>query len=257
MISFQSLKLCTKHFDMEAHEVRIGTSGWSYKHWRDTFYPADVKVKDHFEYYRKHFDTVEINNTFYRLPDKETFVNWKNSVPENFRFIVKASRFITHMKKLQDPVQTIARFMDSVGLLEEKLSRILFQLPPNLKANCALLKQFLEALPKNFRYVFEFRNADWYRDEVYELLKIHNCAFCIYELDGHLSPVEITADFVYLRLHGPGRKYQGNYSDEILSRWADRCREWSQTKDVFVYFDNDEKGFAAFNAIRLKELLKV
>jgi len=242
---------------MQGHVIRIGTSGWSYKHWRNTFYPAEIKAKDHFEYYRRHFDTVEINNTFYRLPAKETFRNWKESVADDFLFVVKASRFITHMKKLRDPAQSIVQFFDNVVQLEEKLGPILFQLPPNLKCNYSLLQHFLQTLPPNFRYVFEFRNEDWYRDEVYELLKTFKCAFCIYELDGHLSPIETTADFVYLRLHGPGAKYQGSYPDETLAYWAEKCRQWSQTKEVFVYFDNDESGYAAFNALRLKEMLGI
>jgi uncharacterized protein YecE (DUF72 family) len=239
---------------MKKHRIHIGTSGWSYKHWRITFYPEEVKVKDQFEYYRRFFDTVEINNTFYRLPEKSTFLKWKNEVPHGFMYVVKASRFITHMKKLHDPKRSLALFLDHVSLLEEKLGAILFQLPPSLKANHLLLKDFLEQLPVEYRYVFEFRNADWYREEIYQLLKKYNCAFCIYELNGHVSPIKTTADFVYLRLHGPGNKYQGSYSDETLLKWATLCKEWLKTKDVFVYFDNDEKAFAVYNAMKLKEL---
>jgi len=244
------------NFIMERHQIHIGTSGWSYKHWRGTFYPKGLKIKDEFEYYLKHFNTVEINNSFYRLPKKETFAAWRESVPSNFVYVVKASRYITHMKKLHDPKQSTALFFDHVALLEEKLGPILFQLPPFLKANASLLANFLEQLPKSFRYVFEFRNADWYRDDIFDLLREYNCAFCIYELAGHQSPVETTADFVYVRLHGPGGKYQGSYSDEALSQWAESCKNWSKTKDVFVFFDNDEKGYAAFNALRLIEITR-
>lgn len=239
---------------MQRNSIYIGTSGWSYKHWRGTFYPNEIKVKDHFSYYLKNFNTVEINNTFYRLPAEETFLNWKKTVPEDFIFVIKANRFITHIKKMHDPETTLASFMDHVKLLGKKLGPILFQLPPFMKCNLPLLESFLAALPKKYRYVFEFRNSDWYRPEVYDALKKYNCAFCIYELAGHTAPSQITANFVYLRLHGPGNKYQGSYSDEALQTWAHECLKWAETKDVFVYFDNDEQGYAAFNALKLREL---
>lgn len=145
--------------------------------------------------------------------------------------------------------------MERVKLLGSQLGPILFQLPPFMKSNIELLEAFLEELPKNFRYVFEFRNADWYREEVFDMLKKYGCAFCIYELAGHFSPVEITADFVYLRLHGPGDKYQGSYSDQTLKDWAEQCISWQETRDVYVFFDNDQHGYAAFNALKLKEMV--
>ena len=237
--------------------IYIGTSGWSYKHWRKTFYPAEIKVKDEFDYYQKFFDSVEINNTFYKLPKTETFEKWKNEVGPRFKFVIKASRFITHMKKLRDPGKSSALFFERVATMKRKIGAILFQLPPNLKANYSVLEEFLKQLPKGYRYVFEFRNPDWYQEPIFDLLKKFNCAFCIYELAGHLSPIAITADFVYIRLHGPGDKYQGSYSDADLTQWANRCRQWVKNKDVFIYFDNDERGYAAFNAIRLKELLRI
>jgi uncharacterized protein YecE (DUF72 family) len=240
---------------MARHRIHIGTSGWSYRHWRGTFYPEDLRVKDEFRYYTAHFDTVELNNTFYRLPAKETFAEWNKAVPDDFVYVLKASRYITHMKKLRDPAESIVSFFDNAAFLAEKTGAILFQLPPMLKCDYGRLDHFLSKLPKSYRYVFEFRHDDWYREEIYRLLERYNCAFCIYELNGHLSPVKVTADFVYLRLHGPGGKYQGSYSDETLSEWAAQIREWLETKDVFVYFDNDEKGYAAFNALTLKELL--
>jgi uncharacterized protein YecE (DUF72 family) len=159
------------------------------------------------------------------------------------------------MKKLLDPEKSLVEFLDRVALLEEKLGAILFQLPPFLKMDANRLETFLKALPKHFRYAFEFRNETWYDEAVYDLLRQYNCAFCIYELAGHLSPAPVTADFVYLRLHGPGGKYQGSYSDAALRKWAEKCREWLKDKDVFAYFDNDEKGYAAFNAQKLRELI--
>lgn len=241
---------------MDKHKIYIGTSGWSYKHWRGTFYPEKIKIKDHFPYYIQHFNTVEINNTFYGIPAEETFINWKEKVPDDFLYVIKANRAITHLKKLHDPLETVLPFLDRIQLLGKKLGPVLFQLPPFMKSNNALLDAFLRTLPNNYRYVFEFRNPDWYQEEIFELLKKYNCAFCIYELAGHLSPLEITADFVYLRLHGPGNKYQGSYPEETLQDWANQCLKWLDSKDVFVYFDNDEKGYAVFNALRLQELVR-
>jgi len=237
------------------HKIYLGTSGWSYKHWRGTFYPTGLKAKDEFDYYLEYFDSVEINNSFYKLPSAGTFDNWYNAAPDDFVYVVKASRFITHAKKLRDPQQSSNLFFDRVIHLREKLGAILFQLPPMFKANVERLDEFLGQLPKGMRYVFEFRNTDWYNPEVYNVLRKHNTAFCIYDLAGHQSPMTVTADFVYWRLHGPGEKYQGSYSDDALTEIAKTCKNWLKNKDVFVYFDNDEKGFAAFNAIRLKELI--
>jgi len=242
---------------MKKHALHIGTSGWSYKHWRNTFYPENLKVKDQFSYYINNFNSVEINNTFYGMPADETFQNWESQVPEDFRYVIKANRFITHIKKLHDPEDSLLIFMEKVKFLEHKLGAILFQLPPTLQVNLRLLEDFLMALSTKNRYVFEFRNSTWYLPEVYQLLEKYNCAFCIYELAGHVSPIEVTADFVYVRLHGPTSvKYQGSYSDETLQEWADQCHKWLETKDVFVYFDNDEKGYAAFNALQLKKIME-
>jgi uncharacterized protein YecE (DUF72 family) len=241
-------------FRME-HQIHIGTSGWHYKHWIGTYYPADAKDAEQLGYYLKDFATVELNNSFYRLPGKKTFEIWKKAVPAGFVFAVKASRFITHNKKLKDPETTLPRFFEQVKGLGKKLGPVLFQLPPSWKLNEERLAGFLAALPKKIRYVFEFRNHTWYTDEVYALLRKYNCAFCIYELEHHQSPVVETADFIYVRLHGPGDKYQGSYSKSALKQRAKQCKEWARTKDVFVYFDNDQKGYAAFNALQLLEIL--
>jgi uncharacterized protein YecE (DUF72 family) len=237
------------------HHLYIGTSGWQYPHWKGTFYPADLKQAEHFSYYLDFFDTVEINNTFYRLPEKTTFTKWRKAVPKGFVYTVKASRFITHMKKLKDPKSTVYEFMDRIKELKGTLGPVLFQLPPKWNLNKERLEEFLRVLPGGIRYVFEFRNTSWYDEEVYDLLQRYHCGFCIYELAGHVSPVKITADFVYLRLHGPGDKYQGSYTDTVLKKWAKTCKTWLKTKDVYVYFDNDQAGYAAFNAIRLNELI--
>jgi uncharacterized protein YecE (DUF72 family) len=234
----------------------IGTSGWHYKHWKRTFYPAELSDDDHFLYYCTLFHTVEINNSFYKLPASKTFSDWHKASPDDFIFSVKGSRFITHMKKLNTDASSIRMFFDRAGKLKEKLGPILFQLPPKWNLNLERLSSFLNNLPEGYRYAFEFRNETWYTPEVFGLLQKYNAAFCIYELAHHLSPLNVTADFVYVRLHGPGEKYQGSYTLPALKKWAGLCREWSQQgKDVYVYFDNDQAGYAAFNALQLSGLV--
>lgn len=240
---------------MKKGKIYIGTSGWHYKHWKGTFYPADIKESEQLACYVRHFNTVEINNSFYMLPSAKTFTGWKKATPKGFVFAVKSSRYITHMKKLKTDA-SIRSFFTRVAKLEGKLGPILFQLPPKWNINKERLADFLARLPKGNLYTFEFRDHTWYNEEIYSLLRKYNCAFCIYELEYHLSPVEVTADFVYIRLHGPGNKYQGSYSDAILKKWVKQCMQWQRgKKDVYVYFDNDQAGYAAFNAQRLISLL--
>lgn len=242
---------------MGMKNIRIGASGWHYKHWVGEFYPVQIKPEEMLGYYLRFFDTVEINNSFYRLPETKTFENWERSVPEDFLFSVKASRFITHVKKLKEGKIGFDRFEERVTALKRKLGPILFQLPPGWNYNGERFLEFIHSLPRQFRYAFEFRNHSWYNDDVYEALATNNAAFVIYELEGHTSPIRLTADFTYLRLHGPGGKYQGSYDDETLKMWINKFREWLKNglKEVYCYFDNDQKGFAAFNARRMKELL--
>lgn len=234
----------------------IGTSGWNYRHWTGVFYPEDLPAKEHFAFYRKHFRTVELNSSFYRLPSKQTFANWHEAVSDDFVFAVKASRYITHMKKLKDPEESLGLFLDHAGALGKNLGPVLFQLPPGWNVNAERLEAFMQALPPKFRYAFEFRNATWYTESIYTLLKKYNGAFCLYDLAGHRSPTEVTTDFVYIRLHGPGDKYQGSYSKDALKKWATRCKSWlAGGKDVFVYFDNDQAAYAVSNALSLRRLL--
>lgn len=242
---------------MRKGKIHIGTSGWHYKHWKGKFYPPDIKDSQQFEAYQRYFNTVELNNSFYMLPAAKTFENWRNATPAKFVFAVKASRFFTHMKKLIVDKESIRKFFTNVNNLEEKLGPVLFQLPPKWRVNTGRLSDFIAALPDGYSYTFEFREHTWYNDDVYMILTENNCAFCIYELERHISPIQVTADFVYIRLHGPGNKYQGSYSDQVLSEWAERCRQWQREgKDIYIYFDNDQEGYAAFNAIRLMELTK-
>jgi uncharacterized protein YecE (DUF72 family) len=169
---------------------------------------------------------------------------------------VKASRFITHNKKLSDPQSALDKFFPRLEALGKKLGPILFQLPPQWRFNEERLESFLRALPKGHRYAFELRNPTWLIDPIYRILSSHNAAFCIYHLAGFQSPLEITADFTYVRLHGPGGKYQGSYSEEALREWAAQIRRWRRRlKHIYVYFDNDQEAFAVGNALELKRLV--
>ena len=235
----------------------VGTSGWNYEHWSGgVFYPAGMKRPDWFAYYCRHFRSVEINNSFYRLPEKRVFQNWYEAAPPGFIFAVKASRFITHNKKLKDPESTLEALLTRITVLGPQLGPILFQLPPRWHFNAERLTAFLEALPARHRYAMEFRDRSWINEEALAILNKFNVAFCIYEFDYYLSPQEVTADFVYIRLHGPQGRYQGQYRDQALSGWAGAIATWGgQGKNVFCYFDNDEAGYAAADAARLQEML--
>ncbi len=236
-------------------EIRIGTSGWYYKHWKGPFYPLKIRDSEMLPFYFKHFDTVEINNSFYRLPEKNTVKAWHRHTPDGFLFAVKGSRFITHMKKLSNPAESVKYFFEAVKPLGRKLGPIIFQLPPRWKRNIKRLEVFLNELPKELRYSFEFRDKSWLCSEVYTLLAKHNAALCIYDLKGFESPLEITADFTYIRLHGPSKSaYQGCYDKNSLHKWAGRIKTWKdRLAAVYIYFDNDQMGYATHNAMRLKE----
>jgi uncharacterized protein YecE (DUF72 family) len=208
-------------------------------------------------HYIQHFDTVELNNTFYKLPAKTSLLTWRESTPPHFHFAVKGSRFLTHMKKLNNAEEGLNRFLESVDVLDPKLGPILFQLPPNWELNLDRLAAFLALLPRYRRCAFEFRNPTWNTPTIYELLAQHNMAYCIFDLNGYLSPLQVTADFSYIRLHGPGGKYQGTYSDAALKEWASKINDWSKKLSaVYVYFDNDDSGYAPGDALRLRALLK-
>lgn len=237
-------------------DILVGTSGWHYKHWVGSFYPEGLRPKGFLAFYARHFATTEVNNTFYNLPKPETLAAWRDGTPESFVFACKASRYITHMKKLRDPLESSRRFLAAMEMLGEKLGPMLFQLPPRWRLNLGRLGAFLETLPAGRRTAFEFRDESWFEPAVYELLARHNAAFCIYDLAGQAAPREVTADFVYLRLHGPGKAYQGSYSDDALAGWAARLLTWRKAGlDAFVYFDNDEKGYAVRDARRLSAMI--
>ena len=239
---------------MTSLSVRIGTSGWTYAHWKGVFYPDDWPKAKWLEYYAQEFDTVELNATFYRLPNETTFQNWFKRTPEGFFWALKASRYITHIKRLADVNEALKRFYDLVGHLDTKLGPLLFQLPPSLKYDAHLAKTFLEHLDPSFRHAIEVRHPSWLNSEFFRQLQDNNTAFCISDTAGRYPyREEITADFVYIRLHGSRKLYASEYTQEELEIWAEKITSWG--RETFLYFDNDFEGYAVRNARRLRHLL--
>jgi len=227
-----------------------------YRHWRGGFYPRDLPQRQWLGFYSRRFDTVEVNNSFYRLPPEGLFSDWKTRVPRNFLFAVKASRYLTHMKKLNDPVEPLDRLFSRACELDSKLGPVLYQLPPQLKVDLPRLRTFLAALPRdrNLRHAVEFRHASWYDDRVFDLLEQHRVALCVHDMNGSAAPRESVGGFVYIRFHGTSARYTGAYSDQQLrecARWLRRTR-----KPAFVYFNNDAHGHAPADARRLIEYLR-
>jgi len=237
-------------------DIRVGTSGWHYAHWTGRFYPADLPKSKWFEFYSKEFDTVEINNTFYQLPKKESVKKWYEKAPDNFVFTVKANRFITHIKKLKEASESLRRFLDTIVLFKEKLGPVLYQLPPSLRKDLDLLESFACLLPKEQTSVFEFRHKSWFSDDTYELLNRFGLGFCVHDLGGVETPRLVTGEVVYMRFHGTSGRYAGNYSKPVLRQWADWAAE--QIRDVraiYAYFNNDFNAYAVANARTLREQL--
>lgn len=233
--------------------IYIGTSGWQYGHWRGIFYPTDLKYSDWLLYYCKHFSTLEINVTFYRDVRPSTFQKWYSQTPENFLFSIKLSRQITHFKKLRINRDLIDSFLNKVNFFKEKLGIILIQLPPSLKFEENLIKDFISLLDKSYKYTIEPRNISFLNDKFYNILKENNIALCVADSAGRYPYFEeITADFIYIRLHGSQRLYASDYTDEELIKWAQKIKAWNKT--TFVYFDNDFMGYAVKNALKLKEI---
>lgn len=239
-----------------AGRIYVGTSGWHYGHWKGGFYPEDLPATRMLQHYKEHFRSAEINNTFYGLPSEKTLAQWRDAVPRDFVFAVKGSRYITHMKKLKDPGKPLSALLERVEVLGKKAGPVLFQLPPRWRADPGRLNAFLKALPAGKRFAFEFRDASWFGAATEKALAAANAAFCVYDLGGAGSPRAVTADFVYMRLHGPGAPYKGRYGGRALGGWARPIRRWlKEGRDVYCYFDNDEKGFAALDALKLRQLL--
>lgn len=236
--------------------IRVGTSGWSYNHWYGRFYPERIPRSKWFEYYAEHFDTVEVNNTFYQLPKEITFENWRKKAPKNFLYTVKANRYITHIKRLKDTSAELERFFERANLLKEKLGPILYQLPPSMHKDLDLLGSFIKLLPKRQIAVFEFRHKSWYSEDTFKLLGKSNVSFCIHDMPGVQSPQIVTADMIYIRFHGPTGRYAGNYSKAALKSWADWLKEQiKEVHSIFAYFNNDIGGYAIGNAKQLRELI--
>jgi uncharacterized protein YecE (DUF72 family) len=244
-----------------AGRVLIGTSGYVYGHWRDRFYPRQLPAREWFRFYAERFETVELNNPFYRLPSVAIFNAWRAAAPAGFSFAVKASRFITHMKKLTDPAPPLRLFLERARALEGTLGPVLFQLPRMFHADLARLDGFLAALTrqrlvKGLRVALEVRHPSWLDDAVFRRLENAGVALCF--ADWHEVPVAgpLTADFVYVRRHGSGRRYGGSYRAASLARDARDIRAWRRHgRDVYVYFNNDEKAHAVRNALALRELV--
>lgn len=235
----------------------IGVSGWQYPDFSERFYPEDLDKPEQLSFYAENFPTVEINNTFYQLPQEETIKDWVNKTPEDFVFAIKASRYITHMKNLLEPEETLPNFFDRISQFGEKCGPILFQLPPHWQINLDRFENFLEHLPEDYRYTFELRNETWFEEETYSLLRKHDAAFCIYDFDFRQSPRITTTDLVYIRLHGPGKAYQDPYSEDVLEGWCERIQSWvDEDKRVYCYFDNTYRGHAWENAKTLLSMLR-
>ena len=238
--------------------LRIGTSGWHYDSWRGPFYPPDLKPKDFLAFYGERFATTELNNTFYRLPTTKALEAWRDGTPDDFLFAWKASRMITHLKRLKDVEENITFVFERMRALEGKFGPVLFQLPPSFKADAERrerLVRCLDQLPKGRRYTFEFRDPSWYEGPILDRLRDHDVALCFSDHEAAPAPWEVTASFVYIRAHGTDGRYAGNYGDTTLADWAGLIAQWrAEGRDVYVYFDNDVKSAAPTDAERLRQV---
>jgi uncharacterized protein YecE (DUF72 family) len=239
-------------------KVRIGCSGWNYAHWRNgVFYPPRCPARLWLEYYARHFETVEVNATFYRLPTVKAVQGWVEQTPDDFCFAVKMSRYVTHVKRLRELGPSLELFYGRIEPLarSRKLGPVLWQLPPTFRRDDARLAGALEQLPPG-RHCFEFRHPSWFADEVMALLRAHEVALVIGDRrEVHAFQThDLTTDWTFVRLHAGTRGRRGNYSESELREWAQRLRSWP-VREAFVYFNNDWEGFAIRNALRLKELL--
>ncbi len=234
----------------------IGTSGWHYEHWRGTFYPQTLSKSGWLEFYARNFSTVELNNSFYHLPSEKAFDQWRDSVSGDFRFAVKVSRFITHIKRLRNIEEPLDNFLSRARGLKHKLGPLLYQLPPNTPRKDDLLESFLKLLPKGLSHAFEFRNTSWFDQGVFDLLRRYGAGLCSYDMPDFTTPLLSTSGFIYIRFHGSAGLYSSNYSDQQLESWAKRIEQVSREVDsVYIYFNNDAQGFAVNNARTLANML--
>lgn len=237
------------------NRLQIGTSGWVYPHWRERFYPRGLPQTRWLEYFTEHFSTVEVNNSFYRLPSAEVFTSWRERTPPGFIFTVKASRFITHVKRLRDSAQALALFMDRAAHLGPKLGPVLFQLPPRFPVDLERLDAFLRALPRRIRPVMEFRDRSWHVPEVFELLQERGSAYCIMVAPKLLCRPVVTAGMLYVRFHSPGGLSPA-FGRRRLRKWAETIGGlMRRAGEGWVYFNNDAQGAAIDDARLLRSLL--
>jgi uncharacterized protein YecE (DUF72 family) len=235
--------------------ARVGCSGWLYKDWRGTFYPAALPQRSWLAYYASRFDTVELNGTFYRLPEAAKFSAWRKTVPDDFLFAVKASRFLTHMKRLTSPAEPLDRLFGRARHLRSALGPVLYQLPTGWKQNMERLAAFLQALPKRRTHAIEFRDPSWYTEPVFALLARHGVALCLHDMEGSATGRLTVGPFAYVRFHGRP-KYAGSYSEQAIDDWARWLdRQLRDGRPVFAYFNNTIAAQAARDAARLKTAL--
>jgi uncharacterized protein YecE (DUF72 family) len=238
--------------------VHIGCSGWNYKHWRERFYPKGLPASRWLEHYASVFDTVEVNATFYRLPKRETVEHWVEQTPDGFRFAVKASRYLTHIKRLRELPERLHRLLEPLEPLvaADKCAPMLWQLPENFHRDDERLAGALEAMPADWRHAFEFRHPSWFVREVMELLRARGAALVIGDHPQRpFQTHELTADWTFVRLHHGSRGRRGNYSRTELESWKRRIAAWRRDAEVFVYANNDWEGFAIDNASWLRARL--
>ncbi len=234
----------------------IGTSGWSYYSFKVYLYPQDSKPRQWLSIYAKHFNSVEINATFYRTPTEKTFKKWYEETPKDFVFSVKAPKVITHIKKLRDVKDSLKEFLKAISPLKEKAKVLLFQLPPSFKFDPEVIKEFFKLLSKDYYNAIEIRNISFHSDEFIELLKKYEVCLCFSDCAGkYPSWYEVqTTNYLYIRMHGSKKLYVSNYEEDELQELAKKIKSYN-IKEAFVYFDNTAEGYAVPNALRLKELL--
>lgn len=236
--------------------IFVGTSGWTYKDWRGPFYPPDLPQRGWLAYYAERFSTVELNVTTYRLPKEHDLQRWLD-VPADFRYTVKLSRLITHRRRPGDTPAFIANYFAALAPLAPRVANVLAQLPPYLERDDAVLHAFLTALPAGYRYVIEFRHPSWYAADVYALLRRQGVSLCLHDLAGSVAPHVVTGPVAYVRLHGPVRAYQGSYRRARLERWRAAIESMrTDVTETYVYFNNDQRGYAPRNALSLIALLE-
>jgi uncharacterized protein YecE (DUF72 family) len=236
--------------------VRVGTSGWEYPHWRGRFYPRELAKDRWLEHYVEHFDTVELNNSFYRLPDADTFAAWRRRLPAGFVMAVKASRYLTHLKRLRDPVEPLERFWSRAGHLADHLGPVLYQLPPRWHRNAQRLAAFLEAVPERRPQAVELRDPSWYHAETMSLLRDAGVGICLHDMSGSAYAGPPVGPIAYLRFHGSTGRYRGSYSSQQLVAVADRLAGWARDGlACWVYFNNDPEAHAVRDATRLRDYL--